>query len=299
MFPLPPTPPGADPEKVAFAASICAAAAIEAGSGTVAIGCRSNPPFDKPGRRPDGVLASGLDAVKVCTIDHIYRGSFTRPGAKEAALAFGTCDDGGPWNGSMPGSVVVVEESPTSKWKVVTYEPELNANGCLVDRRPDGRDILVCHDNFGAYSSGALRWFYSIDLSKKPKQRVDEFAKMFEDDFPVTCGPSFPPEFLSYGVTRITIKSFVLADANKDGKKDLVATVQRANFPASKALEAKIEALCKKGAALVETSAYLPPAKEFTLEFLNDGYAFVPTPATQKRLDAWRTGAPDSWWNLR
>lgn len=298
VFPLPPTPPGADPEKVAIAASICAAAVIQSQPDKALIGCRTNPPFDKPDRKPDGVLVADRDPTNVCTIDEMYRGSFTRPGAKQTLLAFGTCDDGGGWNGAMPGSVVVVEASPTSRWKVVTHELDLNAITCLMDRRADGRDILVCHDNWGAPPMGALRWFYSIDLSQEP--RVRQFAKMYFGDWPIHCGPPYhPPEFLEYGVTSLSIKSFVLADANKDGKKDLVVKVQRARAPASKAMDAKIEALCKGGADSVKSTAYLPPAKEITLEFLSDGASFTPTPATRKLLDAWQTEAPESFWNLK
>lgn len=302
LLPLPPTPVGADPSHVELAASICAAAVIPdlQKKGRVLVGCRSHPPFDRPEQKPDGALVPGLDPLTVCTIDAVYRGSFTRPGAKQAVIAFGQCkEDEASWDMGNPGSAVVVEES-AERWKVVAYEPEVNAEACLTYRRPDGRDTLVCQTNFAALSSGGLKWFYSLDFAKEPKKRNRQLAKMFFDDFIINCKASiFPPEFLEYGVTSVRITSFDLADANKDGKQDLVVKLQRAYVPASKGLETKIQALCKRGSELLTPAAYLPAATEETLELLSDGETFVPAPATQKKLNAWKAVAPESWYNMR
>jgi hypothetical protein len=302
LLPLPPTPAGADPAHVELAASICAAAVIPDlyKKGRVLVGCRSHPPFDRPEQKPDGALVTGLDPLTVCTIDEVYRGSFTRPGAKQAVIAFGQCkEDEATWDMGNPGSAVVVEES-AERWKVVAYEPDVNAIGCLTDHRADGRDILVCQTNFAALSSGGMKWFFSLDFAREPKKRNRQLAKMFFDDFTINCKAGiFPPEFLGYGVTSVRIMSFDLADANKDGKQDLVVKVQRAYLPASKTLETMIQSLCKRGADLLTAGAYLPSPTEHTLELVSDGNTFVPTPATQQKLNAWKAAAPESWYNMR
>ena len=187
--PIPAAPPGADPEKVKLAASICAASTFTHPlTKTLEVGCRSHPPFDLPEQKPDGKLPPFTDdPLRLCVLEKVYKGSFSRPGAKQAALSFSQCKENDPnatWDMGFPGSMVLVEEV-AGRWKAIRYELGVNTSACLQSHRTDGRDVLLCRSGLGAGSAGEVIYFFAMDFALS-KKTVTPLAKMFSNAF--TCG---------------------------------------------------------------------------------------------------------------
>ena len=180
--PIPPAPPGANPEKVKLAASICAAATfVHPLTKRLEIGCRSHPPWNRPEQRPDGKLPRFTDdPLRFCSLDKIYKGSFSRPGAKQAALSFGQCKENDPdatWDMGFPGNMVLVEEVE-GHWKAIRYALGINTEACLSSRRTDGRDVLLCRSSFGAGPAGEVDYFFAVDFDLS-KKATSTLAKIF------------------------------------------------------------------------------------------------------------------------
>ena len=259
--PLPVDPAGVDPERVLFTSSVCAAATMTLPDGKLDVGCPSHPPFDRPEQKPDGKLSRFTgDPLRFCSIDAIHRGSFTRAGAKQAVLSFAQCKANPPhddvWDAAYPGSALLVEDIG-GRWTPTAYEPGVNARFCLVDRRADGRDVLLCRSGLEAGAAGGVTYFFLLDFARAAR-RSGTFAKVFDD-------------------LRDTVKvtDFRLADLNADGTGDLVVDVERARAAPSAGL------------------AVLPPPTKTELAFVSRGDGFVPTDATRRVLEGWLTEVGD------
>ncbi len=295
--PLPAVPVGADAERVLLASSICAAAVLPRTNQHVEVGCRSHPPFTEPEQQPDGTLPvhSG-DPLTFCALDGVYRGSFTRATAKQAVLSFSQCkenDPDAPWDSGFPGSAVLVEEVK-GRWRAVDYEGGINANNCLTDRRADGRDVLFCQSAFGAGGIGAIRYIMLLDFTRSGK-RAGTVLRLFDDDS--GCGylarPGVPGQRrLPSGLISVRIADARIVDRNKDGTGDLVVEVDRARVPPSGALDARLDAACKRNVA-PNNRALFPLSTRTQLELLSDGDGFAPSAPTRKVLDEWRAESPE------
>lgn len=304
-FPVPATPPGADPEKVLFASSVCAAAYRSDG----AVGCRAPPPFDLPGRQPDGeLLLHTDDPLRFCELRRIYRGSFTRPSAKQAVLSFEQCKDPdeSTWDSGSPGSAVLVEEIG-GRWRTIAHEREVNTGSCEQSHRADGRDVLLCRSSFSAGGIGTMTYFVLLDFARGPKH-AGTFAWLFADADNFNClglppsGPAAPSGLVALAVTKVT-----LADINGDGTPDLVVDVERARAAPSAALEARIRTLCEQNMnrglgrrappddpepQMLKIDRALPTATKARLELVSDGVSFGPSPASRSLLEAWEAESP-------
>ena len=282
-LPLPAAPAGTDPEQARIAASICAAAYLGK-----SVGCRSHPPFTRPGQLPDGKFVEHKDdPLLFCGIDGVFRGSFTKPGAKQAIVSFSQCmEENEVWDAGNPGSAVLVEER-AGRWRAIDTLAAANLGLCQQTRRADGRDILLCRSNLGAPPAGDVIYFFLVDFARSPRQ--GSMAKVF-GDMPICGQDAFPSGLISLEVTDMK-----LADLNRDGTKDLVVRVARSRVPPSPALDAKVRAACQGDPGMVDLERVLPPRKTATLELVSKGDSFAPSAATQKLLDAWQAESPDGF----
>lgn len=294
LLPLPAGPPGADPLDVAVAASVCAAAYLPSDDGRApTIGCRSHPPFEKPEQRPDGKLPvfAGDDLLTFCAVQKVYRGSFLRPGARQAVVSFSQCKDNDPgatWDSAFPGSAMLVEEAG-DRWKTIAFQDGVNIEACLQDRRADGRDVLLCQSNLWAGSAGHKSYFFALDFGR-PDRPVDTLAQIYGDT--LSCFALEPAFTLPSGFVSFQIEKTSLSDVDKNGAPDLVVDVSRARAAPSPALDAKVRAVCMNSAQ-ADGQSLLPPPKKTRLVFLAQRDGFSPTPATRQAIDAWKAEAPE------
>ena len=295
---LPPpaeAPPGVDPRRVLFASSVCAAATMTLPDGSLDVGCPSHPPFDRPEQKPDGKLTRFTgDPLRFCGIDAIHEGSFTRPGARQAFIAFAQCKENPPhdddWDTGNPGSGVLVEEI-AGRWAAIGYEPAVNARSCVVRRRPDARDVLLCRAGFEAGLAGGVTYLFLLDVAREGKHAVT-FATIF-DDMLLCAGlsPPAPGELrLPNGLTTVSIEGFAAASAGS--AVDLVVDVDRAHAAASPALDARAARACARGPS-ASAKSVLPPPTRSRLEFALRGDDVVPTEPTRRALAAWKGEVDD------
>jgi hypothetical protein len=298
-FALPAAPAGANPDEVTFLSSICASAYTRSPNGNVVVGCLSHPPFERPEQRPDGTLPPYAgDPMKLCSLNAIYRGSFTRAGAKQALLSFGICyDDGDRFltNGPDSESVVLVEEVG-GRWAPIGYEKGLHAYSCYRSRRADGHDVLLCKSTVAAAGRGDVTYLFELDFAR-PGKHAGAFAWMFSDLFDCDSfertGRRLPNGLVALRVTR-----FAADDLDGDGRGDLAVSVDRARAAPGPALDAKVHAACARNPK-VDGTSFVPAFQKTKLEFLNRGDAVVPSPASKKELDAWEAEAPEGMNGLK
>jgi hypothetical protein len=274
-----------DPEKFMFTASVCAVAVMSRPDGRVEVGCPSHPPFDAPEQKPNGkVNRYEDDVLGLCTIDAIYKGSFTRAGAKQAILSFEQCYENPPyrdaWDAANPGSAVLVEETD-GRWRARGYVPGVNAASCLKVPVAGGREILACRSGFGAPPSMSLHYFFQMDFAKPKDKRARSFALMYLDS--LTC--PFLIQGTDHGLVMQNVTEFRLS-----GSGEIVAEVARARAAPSPAFDAKVAASCKKNPEL-DPWTLLPRPTKTKLEFKTRGENIVPTEATKKVLAQWETQA--------
>lgn len=294
-FPVPPTPPGADPEKVLIATSICPAGyrteQVAPGKPPrTAVGCRAHPPFDVPSRYPDGSFAEFTgDWQKFCQITNVQHGSFRRPGAKEALVTFEQCmdNDSDVWDAAMPGSAVVVEET-NGRWKSVADAPGVNLGFCETIRWQDGHDALVCWSGFGAPPSPTMWYLFLLDFAR-PAPHAGTFMRIYNHEFSCAWGTGSLAE---NGFAALKGFKRTFRDLNGDGVRDVVLELERARVAPSSKLEARVQSLCATNPRITQ-SAFMPPFKAFRLEFVSQGRGFVPTAATRKLVEQWEKETPD------
>ncbi len=276
-------PDGADAAAVLIATSICAAAYLRADEGPPTIGCRSHPPFDRPEDRPDGTLpAYSGDRSAFCSIRAIHRGSFSRAGAPQAVVIFDSCEDhGAAWNGSMPGSAVLVE-SVGGRFRAIDYEGAIRE--CKTVRLSDGHDVMLCRGWFGWSGAGALTSFFLLDFAER-STRVRVVARLFEDL--LQCSMLEPTFSLPHGLVDLAVKDR-LDDVDGDGLPDLVLDVERTRVPPGPALDRRVRVACTAQAALPKGSQ----PTHTTLVFPNDGRGLSASPSARATLAKWESEAP-------
>lgn len=291
--PIPPAPPGADPELVRYAASICAAATVADDKGKVAVGCRSHPPFDDPKEKPDGTIPpfSG-DPLEFCHLARVLEGAFSRPGANEAVLVFDACqnDDGSAWDMANPGSAVLVEKQE-GRVRVVATDPSAYADRCSRVKRKDGRDLLACPYSFSAPPAGTVHNLFVLDFEGgKPRQTILSVVYSDELSCPAIEGGMSDP---ADGVTFADFPTVSAVDVDKDGLVDVVVDVVRAHAPPSPRLAARLAAACKTDPSGTNGKSLTPPPKKTRLVFRNDGTTLAPTAPTKKTLETWLGESPN------
>lgn len=294
---IPEAPPSVDRDKLAIVSAICSVGIFEN-----QVGCRTHPPFVRAEQLPDGRAQTVFaDPLFFCSLDQVYRGSFSRPGAEQALLAFGQCKDRDEfWDAAFPGSAVLVEKIK-GRWTVVETDSARNLDRCKTLRNADGHDTLVCVDSFGAFSSGGLRWVFSYDFTRGPNDLATTHTKLFFDDFSMACGDNyFGGEWLEYGVTDARIGDLELVDTDGDGLLDVRFVVTRARVAPSPSLESRLRARCEATKdKRLDPPAYLPKPTKTTIELRGTGKTFVPTPKSERALQKWQNEAPASGWNMR
>lgn len=255
------------------------------------------PPFDQPQEQPDGqiVVVDEPDFAAVCFLEDFYRGSFSAPGKDEAVLALAACG-ADRVNDIAPGSVVLASREASSGWTVKAVQPNTNARGCSLAKRPD-RTLLICADGFGAFGDGSLSWRFTLDFSRPESQRVQVFSKLFQSP---SSSCMLGGELLAErGVADVEIVSEKLEDVDRDGDDDLTVVIARAAVPPSPAIAKQHEALCKKKPdASPQAKELVGKPRRFTLEFRGEPTGLRATDATKKLLDAWGAEAPEFWWNV-
>jgi hypothetical protein len=273
-------PAGADPNRFEFVAALCASA-IKHDKGRLLVGCRDCPPFDASSATPDGRVV--VDPDPFFALELVVRGSFSRPGADQAALVFEGCE---PHSANWGGSLLVERSGPS--WKAVQYASGYHPRACKVYRRNDGRDILVCRhsDVHQSTATDTISTFdFSLATPDDPEKGWEQVFTSLNNASSVCMGVS--PD----GVTEDRVESFELRDVNADGKVDLAIQVQRAHVDYSKALETRIHKQCEKALQsdphsfpTIRSSTFLPAPVRSLLEFVHDGTRFVATPATRARI---------------
>jgi hypothetical protein len=295
----PPTPAGANPEHVLFLSSICASAYVRSSAGNVVVGCLSHPPFKRPEQRPDGLLPHyDGDPMKLCSLNAVYRGSFTRAGAKQALLSFGICyDDGDHFvtNGPESESAVLVEEV-NGRWQPIGYEKGVHAFSCYPSRREGGRDVLLCKGAAAMAGKGDLTYLFALDFAR-PRSHAGTFAWLFSDLFDCDSfsrtGRKLPKGLVSLRVGRVTAD-----DLDGDGRADLVVNVERARAAPSAALDAKVRTTCARDPK-VDGTLFVPAYEKIKLEFLSRGDTVVPSPASKQAIESWEAEAPEGMNGLK
>lgn len=291
--PLPTAPAGVDPERFEILASICGVANYIQ-DGVARVGCRSAPPFDKPGNKPDGNIEMKGDLYDVCLLSEFYKGAFSAAGKEQAILSIDACGSDRA-NDISPGNVLLAERGPDG-WHLVEYLRGLNIHKCDIAKRKDG-SLLVCGDNMGAYGDGSLWWNFTLDFSKPAGKRVVVFSKLYKSAG-ISCmgGVSMVEE---RGLTGLEEIKREYKDLNKDGFDDLRLTIERAHTAGTPAVIKKVEAACSKSGGMhIEEKVILGKYPRFALEFHGNETTLTPTPQTQKLLDKWSETAPSFWWNI-
>ena len=293
--PLPPTPAGIDEERFQILASLCAVGIFTSPTQTL-VGCRSTPPFEKPDELPDGTVRTVDDPYKICILSDYYRGSFSGVGKDEAILALDACNEDRA-NDITPGNILLTEKVG-GVWRITGLVPDTNAHDCKLANRPD-RTMLVCEAGMGAFSDGALDWRYSLDFAEPQGRRIKVFTKLYRSP-PTSC--MVGGEILGErGIVLVHTTDEKWVDIDKDGDLDITFTLQRAAVPPSAALAKKVEAQCAKNkdaAPFVNLEKLAGPHKRFSIQIKAEATSFVPTPESQKLLDAWGAEAPEFWWNI-
>lgn len=270
-----------------IAASICAAAYVDK-----TVGCRSPAPFVRPEQKPDGkFIRHQGDPSEFCAIERVYKGSFTRAGARQAVVSFGACvKPGEMYTAVLPGSAVLVEEV-SGRWVEVDVQSDTNADKCLQARRADGREVLLCRSRVGALVTGEIDYFFMLDFVRKSKGKgaAGTLAVLF-GDLPA-CGQD-PQRKL--GLTMFDGVEMKVSDLNHDGTDDLVVKVKRSHAPDSPALTAGIRKQCERAeSGTVDRVPLLKQGAIATLEFLSEGDKFTPSTATRRLLDTWSRQYPE------
>jgi len=274
--PPPPPPraapfPGADLHKLVFVESVCAAAVNHLG-GRIQVGCRACPPWDDPQARPDGRIV--VDPDPFYRLHTVYLGSFTRPGAQQAALLLDGCEPIADGN----GGTLIVEKSLTEwYWVPRGYHSGINPNQSIRLELSD-RDILAAQDGLATgYESTDL--VYTYDFKERKVTRL--FGMHHQADG--VCHGQHDRK-----ITNGSIQRFEVVDSNRDGLADLRVHLRYASITVTKALEAKIGALCAQLPANaifknVDPDKYMK-ASLVSLDFVQAGGKLAPTQATRKWL---------------
>ena len=280
----PPLPKLDTPElqdRLLFLSTICRPAVKRDDKGVQHVGCTSCAPFEGPEDSPDGSVA--VDPELFYELRVLLRGSFSRPGVDEAAATLDGCE---PHAANYGGTLLA--ERTNGAWSAVRYDSGVNPAACIVYRRKDGRDILVCEWRDGHQS----RWHdrvFTYDFAESTADDVEKgwhtVVEMNDDSIP-GCWGSIPGE----PITRGAVDDYKLVDFDKNGEVDLVATVSQIKGKPSKAYKTKCDelmaAMDQENGPAVDVAAALGPRKTYVLQFVFNGTTFVPTKASAKIMQS-------------
>ena len=164
--PSPPPPPvladATEQEKLAFLSTICRTAVLKGRAG-----CERCAPFDAPDARPNGRVA--VDPPQFWGLRSLSFGSFTRPGAGEAAAVLWGCEA----REKNYGGTVLAERAEGG-WRMLRYDSGLNPASCRAYRRRDGRDVLVCSWNVEERGQVWSAQVFSYDFSVSTPEDVEK-----------------------------------------------------------------------------------------------------------------------------
>jgi len=275
---------------------VCGLAVFDPDGTRPRFGCRSQPPFDRPGELPDGSVYVVDDVYDVCSADQTFRGAFKRAGAEEAIVGVDLCNpDGGQIaNGAQPGFAMLLERHG-GEWRYADMIADIDLWHCDSVAQADGRSLLVCESGFAAPPDGGVHFWYVVDFAEAPGKRVKRVATYYDAAFDIWCepSPSMSP-FLEYGITKASTVDHRLVDFDKDGVMDLEIVVDRAHVAPTPSLDKRVAAACK-GKERAPSESLLPRGQRFTLQLRGNARSFEPTKASAKLLAAWSAEAPEFW----
>jgi hypothetical protein len=110
----------------------------------------------------------------------VHYGHFSDPAAEEAAVATSGCE---PHSMKWGGTALFRRDG--AKWKLKWYHRRLIINDCVMVRRKDGRDLLVCSDVDGGQGTN-WRTLSVVDLAQPARFR--EKVLLTVTDNLLTCG---------------------------------------------------------------------------------------------------------------
>jgi hypothetical protein len=263
-------------EKLAIATSVCAAAVSER-DGALRVGCRSCPPFDASSGA-DGRLAE-LDArpeTEFFELESVYRGSFMRPGADEAAAVFAGCEP----HSSNWGGTLLVERSGNT-WQQSSYRSGFRPRDCRTFRMPEsGRDLLVCRWDTGnqGYRHTLLDTYdFAAGSAEEPLTGWTNLLALEDNSHP-TCSDGE----LKRPIVVERLRHFTLSGATSGSPGLSVETLlwkgertaDHANF-------------CDRlqDSAQAADAVFTPALAPHTLDFAWNGSTFAPDARTQALID--------------
>jgi len=268
-------------DRLVFLSTICRAAVKRDEKGAQHVGCAACAPFEGPDALPDGAVV--MDSETFFALEILLRGSFSRPGADEASATLDGCE---PHAANYGGTLLA--QRLNGAWSTVRYDSGVKPGACIVYRRKDGRDILVCEWGDGHQSYWHHRVF-TYDFVESTPDAVEKgwhtVMEMNDDSIP-GCWGSLPGEPIRSG----RVDDYKLVDFDNDGAVDLVVTVSQIKGKPSKAYKAKCDELMasmeQENGPAVDVTAALGPRKTYVLQFVFNGTTFVPTKATDKIIQA-------------
>jgi hypothetical protein len=267
-------------EKLAVAASVCAAAVQREGN-AVRVGCRSCPPFDAA-HGPDGRIAV-LDATNATNatnaelfeLEAVFNGSFSKAGAMEAAAVFNGCE---PHSDNWGGTLLV--EWKGNAWSAASYRSGFHPLFCLPFPKPGAHDVLVC--SWASTHQGHTAWMLDVyDFTRgsdeKPELGWDRLLTL-QDDSAASCWDD--------GDARVSVASLDelrLARSGSSPPRVLVAA-RYGEQRKTPRYRAACEASREGGGESVRLGASVPVAKH-ELEFAWSGERLVPNKGTKAFIE--------------
>lgn len=289
LVPLPEPPEGVDPVAFALLASVCATAAYRLDSGKLLVGCASWPPFDAPEKGPRATVQVAEDPTQVCQLEGLHRGSFSRPDAREIVLELSACADGDAYNGGMPGSLVLVEETTDGRARVVATEPWAPHGACSVAHARGRGDRLVCLGWQQFMVGGNAVSLVAYDFQKPDTQRVQRIS-LLDNGGNVVCDESS----LVNGLVSAQLSAPSVKDEDGDGLDDVTVEVRRAHWKPSKVEAERRLASCKRRQEYtVDCSDAFPKSGRFKLVLRGAPDTLRPDVTTQALLDQWTAQIPE------
>jgi len=272
--------------KLEVAASVCSAA-LKHDAGKLQVGCRACPPFDRA-TGPDGRVVVDPQE-EFYEIEAVYPGSFTRTGAREAAVVMAGCE---PHAGNYGGTLLV--EWAGGVWLNKSYRSGFHPSECKLFGLAEARDILVCRWETDHQSHGH-EMLDTYDFTLGSEEAPDtgwERVLSLDDSSYVAC---FDPPEQRREIVADHIRAFHI-EAPKQGAP--ARLVVDARFSHS-ARTARYDAWCRELLRAMETDQRVDQrgVLNFTprrLIFEWKGDRFEADANTRKRLRELGVGVGDS-----
>ena len=253
---------------------------METAAGSITIGCRSG--STTPAKITEYV---DEDPLSFCSMTGVFKGSFTKPGAKETMVAFEQCAEPDvTWDSGNPGHAVIVEETKEGYREVKTIGG-VNADSCKPAKRAAGqRDALVCRSSFHAPPAGKLSYVFVLDGSG-----AHTIMRLFADD--ASCMMAAPDYKVAGGISEEAIRDFSVGT-------DITVDIERGRVAPSPALDKQVGAICNRDpSATFDT--LVPAPKKIRLLWNGKGESFTPSPDTKKKLETFEAEAPADYNGMR